>query len=164
MKIRDLYAERDAVRRHLPRYTHAQIAKMMDCSPSTVARVVNREGAYAFVGGDSLGEVKASPRQDADMTAAAAASLARLNKLIAESPPVEEPEAADPDEALILAKAEAIRQQLTAPAQPLGNSDTKLLSNTHTSGNSARRETEAQDGKETTGPNGAPDDDQQESR
>lgn len=79
LKIRDLYAERDSVRRYLPRYTHAQIAKMMDCSPSTVARVINREGAYAWVGGQSMGEAKDDPA----LAAAAKASLRKLQHMVA---------------------------------------------------------------------------------
>lgn len=146
LRIRDMYAERHPVKRWLPRWTHAQIAKELDTSPSTVARVVNREGAYAWVGGPkSMGEAMHDPATMAQQAAEAKASLERLQKLLSSGPPIEDkPDPMAQLDPELLAKAKAIEAQVLA--QGLGNSEAKPLSNTHASGNSARRETEAQDG------------------
>lgn len=114
LKVRDLYAERDPVRKWLPKYSHAQIAKMMDCSASTVARIVNREGAYAWVGGQSLGEAKADPQADKAAQVAAKASLERLQKLLTAQPVEDTP---DP-EAKISPETEAAAAAIRAK---LGN-------------------------------------------
>lgn len=103
LRIRDLYAERDPVRPHLPRYTHAQIARMMMCSPSTVARALNREGAYTWVGGASMGE-----QQGPGAEKAAQASLAKLQELLAKDAAAEPEPAEDALGEELRAKAEAI--------------------------------------------------------
>ena len=111
LAIRDMAAERKPGGQ--ARYSYAEIAKMMDCGETTVFRVVNRQGAYAFVGGMSMGEVKADPAKDAELQRAAAASLAKLQKMLevqTETVPEPEPEFQLSPE--LEAKAQAIRDKL----------------------------------------------------
>lgn len=116
LKIRDLYAERlprtSEWRNPLPRYSQAEIAKLMDCSETTVFRVVNRLGGYAFIGGQSMGELKADPAADQASQAAAKASLERLQKLLTAQPVEDAPDPGAQLSPETQAAADAIKQKL----------------------------------------------------
>jgi DNA-binding MurR/RpiR family transcriptional regulator len=120
LKIRDMYALKVQLshdRMPVPAYTQAQIAREMNVSETTVFRVVNRLGAYAFVGGQSVGEVKADPQADRASAAAAQASLERLQQLMSAETQVE----AEPDPEAKLDPALAARAAEIAAKAKLGN-------------------------------------------
>lgn len=91
LRIRELAAEVEG-RWAQPKYSHAQIGKMMDCSETTVFRVVHRLGRFATVGS----QIQAVPQSD-EVNRAAAESLKKLLQIRAvdAAAPEQEPESSD---------------------------------------------------------------------
>jgi hypothetical protein len=91
LRIRELAAETEG-RWQLPKYSHAEIGKMMDCSETTVFRVIHKLGRFAVQGS----QIQAVPQSD-ETNRAAAESLKRLLQIrqADTAAPEQEPEPSD---------------------------------------------------------------------